>query len=71
MHRSMRALRSFEPVRRATKALTSPRLRERVRSANLDHPTVPPEVEDRLRSELRSDVVRTAELTGLDLSDWL
>jgi hypothetical protein len=70
IHGLMKGLRAFEPMRRAAKLMTTPGLRERVRSANLDHPTMPPEAISLLESFFAADMEDLVRLTGLDVSAW-
>lgn len=70
LHRSMLQLRSSEPVKRAVKTLTSQRVRERIRAANLDHPTLTTDDAEPLRGEYETDLELLERDYGVDVSHW-
>jgi Sulfotransferase domain len=70
VHHAMKAIRSVEPVRRAVRAVTSQRLRENVRSANLAHPPLEVALRSSVREALASDGDLLAALNVVDVTGW-
>lgn len=68
--RTMRSVRRSDLARQAVRSVTSSRMRERVRSVNLDRPELPSHVGAQLRSAYADEIERLEGLLDLDLTSW-